>query len=242
MLEVPCETFASQSKESKNVHFQSQVHPPRCLTQGPDTGSLNIALKALNLEIDRIGQNLQLKEPVDWNDVRLGVGTAAGNLERWMDSLENVDDDVHDALGILTLTETALASGQDPSNGQSISPTLSALQVVRHLLKGFEPLVPGSAEDLDRLMGYQGSIAGTPVDEALDEQRDLIHQAQAVISCANEYISYLEDEDNWRPQRALDAAFTMLDGVQKTLDASNLEDRGLAIARAKSTESAEAMA
>ena len=96
----------------------------------------------------------------------------------------------------------------------------------------------GSLTELDRLSGYGGSIQGTPLDEALEEQRTAIHTAQAVIVCANEYISHLTQggADEWCPQLALDAAKKMLDEVWEALDAGNLEDRALAIARGKATE------
>jgi len=92
---------------------------------------------------------------------------------------------------------------------------------------------PAEAE-LDRLTGYQGSIQFTALDTALDEQRSLIWEAQAVIDCV---IKALEERFGDWPKdmanfpMALSRASRTLDDVATKLDAGNLEDRALAIAR-----------
>jgi len=100
---------------------------------------------------------------------------------------------------------------------------------------------PGSLADLNHLTGYDGSIQGTPLEEAIDEQRSTIHEAQAIIACANEYITHIgQGGHEWCPHLALDAVSKMLDRMREALEAGNFEDRALAIARAKRDESAVA--
>jgi len=40
---------------------------------------------------------------------------------------------------------------------------------------------PAGLEELDKLSGYAGSIQGTPLDTAIDEQREALWLAQSII-------------------------------------------------------------
>jgi hypothetical protein len=94
-----------------------------------------------------------------------------------------------------------------------------------------------TAEVLDQLSGYSGSIAGTPVDEALDELRDRIFDAQSIVEIASRALQDLS-EDGKEPgyTRALGNVRKSLDEIAAGLEAGTLEDRALAIARAKLKE------
>jgi hypothetical protein len=92
----------------------------------------------------------------------------------------------------------------------------------------------GIREELDRLAGYKGTIQGTPLDSALDEQRSAIWEAQAIIDCAA--TSMCEHFGDWPAgltewPLALQRASKVLEDVTFVLDAGVLEDRALAIAR-----------
>jgi hypothetical protein len=92
-----------------------------------------------------------------------------------------------------------------------------------------------SAEELEKLLGYQGSIQCTPLQTALDEQQAALYEAQAVIEVAatalNMKLVELGVPEEWRPQLALDAAAKMIGNVAEAIEAGRLEDRAIAIAR-----------
>lgn len=95
---------------------------------------------------------------------------------------------------------------------------------------------PGSLEDLDRLSGYTGSIQGTHLDTAIDEQRTALWFAQSVIDLA---VGSLENEFgvDWPAKlpdfpRALREVSRIISSVTGSLETAVLEDRALEIARA----------
>ena len=94
-----------------------------------------------------------------------------------------------------------------------------------------------TAEQLDKLMGYRGSIEGTPLAKALDEQRMVLWEAQAIVDMtAGALDSKFGDECNWPDNlpnfpMALRRVSRIIDEVTNSLEDGNLEDRGLAIAR-----------
>jgi Ribosomal protein L7/L12 C-terminal domain len=96
-----------------------------------------------------------------------------------------------------------------------------------------------SLEELDAdVLGYSGSIAGTPVDQALDEQRDQLFEARAVVMVTAQALHVLHQQLDHRgveqltsAQLALDSAEKTMERIAEALDAGNLEGRGLAIAR-----------
>jgi len=88
--------------------------------------------------------------------------------------------------------------------------------------------------DLDRLTGYSGSIQGTPLDEALDEQRVVLIGAQGILKHALELIG----DCSAYGSIAIRGALKSIEAVTAALDAGTLEDRALAIARARQAGSA----
>ena len=97
-----------------------------------------------------------------------------------------------------------------------------------------------TAEELDQLTGYSGSIQGTPLDSALDEQREALWGAQAIIDMAAAALERHFGTD-WpcdvpHYSMALRNASETIDQVAGALEAGVLEDRALAIARRSSAE------
>jgi len=102
----------------------------------------------------------------------------------------------------------------------------------------FESDAQRAPSELDKLMGYQGSIQGTPVDEAIEEQRMALWQAQAIVDLA---IGALEQQfapnGGWPSSfanfpMALRQVSATIEDVTSALEGGTLEDRGLEIARA----------
>ena len=101
----------------------------------------------------------------------------------------------------------------------------------------------GSAKALDKLSGYSGSIQGTPLDAALDEQRMAIWEARAIIDCVvgslrRHFGDWPAALTEW--PLALERASKVLDDATSALEAGPLEDRGLEIARKEKTEAVDA--
>jgi hypothetical protein len=106
------------------------------------------------------------------------------------------------------------------------------------------PIMPdlvndGSAER-DHLLGYSGSIGGTPVEEALEEQRNALFGAQAIIKMAAAALQHHFGGD-WPAgvpmfSLALENVAKTLDDVAGALEAYSLEERALEIASAKSAD------
>lgn len=98
---------------------------------------------------------------------------------------------------------------------------------------------PGSVEDLDRLSGYTGSIQGTPLDTALDEQREALWLAQSLIdTLAPALIRVFGDDGDWQAKfpefpRVLRESSRIIRNAADNLKSGILEDRALAIARAR---------
>jgi hypothetical protein len=103
--------------------------------------------------------------------------------------------------------------------------------------KSAAPIKPGSLEDLNRLLGYAGSIQGSALDGALDEQRRKLWEATAVIeSVAGALLQHFRGSwpaDVPEFNRALSMAARTVYAAAGDLEAGILEDRALAIARAK---------
>lgn len=98
---------------------------------------------------------------------------------------------------------------------------------------------PTSGDDLDRLLGYIGSIKGTPLEDALDEQRRELGDAQAIVEmCLGALKERFGDWPADQPQynRALGRVVKILGDAADALEASTLEDRALAIAREKESK------
>ena len=89
-------------------------------------------------------------------------------------------------------------------------------------------------EELGALLGYSGSIQGTPLDDALDEQRGSLWQAAAIVEMVCGSMSeHFGDWPNDGPdfKNALVVAKRIIDDATSGLEGGVLEDRGLAIAR-----------
>jgi hypothetical protein len=103
-----------------------------------------------------------------------------------------------------------------------------------------------SADDLDNLSGYRGSIQGTALDEALDEHRFALWDAVAVIDSVRLALSQHFGRD-WRAgvpnfERVLFMASRAVKDSADNLEAGTLEDRALEIARAKQSKQAAEVA
>jgi hypothetical protein len=95
---------------------------------------------------------------------------------------------------------------------------------------------PGSTEDLHRLLRYTGTIQGTPLDTAIDDQRSLLWTAQSIIDMVIGALQTHFDEA-WPANvpdfpRALREVSRVVGGVANNLESGVLEDRALEIARA----------
>lgn len=84
--------------------------------------------------------------------------------------------------------------------------------------------------ELNRLKGYSGSIQGTSLDTALDEQRFRCWEVASIIETVAISLKalYGEADDGWR---ALGVAARMVKEVADDLESGMLEDRALEIAR-----------
>ena len=98
-------------------------------------------------------------------------------------------------------------------------------------------LAPGDLADLDRLAGYTGTIQGTPLDTAIDDQRSRLWAAQSIVDMV---IGSLQNhfDEAWPADipdfpRALREASRVIGEVAGDLEAGVLEDRALEIARAE---------
>lgn len=97
-----------------------------------------------------------------------------------------------------------------------------------------------SPERLDQLSGYKGSIQGTPLEAALDEQRNILCAAHAMIFTTAHALER-EFGSDWPViypnfPSVLRQAAELVDQVSGDLEAGVIEDRGLAIARADEQE------
>jgi hypothetical protein len=105
---------------------------------------------------------------------------------------------------------------------------------------GGDPPSTDPVSELTKLMGYDGSIQGTPLESALDEHRTSLFEAASIIESVAHAIEreFGQDCPVARPEfpRALRVASRMLDSVAGGLEAGTLEDRGLAIARENAKE------
>jgi len=104
------------------------------------------------------------------------------------------------------------------------------------------PSPPGVEDELATLLGYVGSIQGTPLDEAIDEQRRVLWGARAVIDLAAAALEQHFGTD-WPSSvphyaMALRNASETIDNATGALEGGVLEDRALAIARAEKTAQA----
>ena len=97
---------------------------------------------------------------------------------------------------------------------------------------------PGSLEDLNRLLGYTGTIQGTPLDTALDEQREALWLARSIVdTVAPALVRLFGDDGDWCAKfpefpRVLREASRIIGNAANDLESGVLEDRALAIARA----------
>jgi hypothetical protein len=102
------------------------------------------------------------------------------------------------------------------------------------------PAVPttGGVEDLDRLSDYTGSIQGTPLDTAIDEQREALWLAQSIVDAvASSLMRVFGDDGDWCAKfpdfpRVLREVSRIIGNAANDLESGILEDRALAIARA----------
>ena len=103
-----------------------------------------------------------------------------------------------------------------------------------------------TVEDLDKLCGYSGSIQGTPLEDALDEQRESLWDAKALLETLSlALVQHFGMEGAWPAsvpeyQRVLDRARNIVNDISASLEAAVLEDRALAIARAEKAAAQEA--
>jgi len=102
----------------------------------------------------------------------------------------------------------------------------------------FESDAQRAPSDLDKLMGYQGTIQGTPLDEALEEQRMALWEAQAIVDLAVVALEQQLAPDGGWPSRfanfpmALRQVSATMEEIATNLEGGTLEDRGLEIAGA----------
>jgi hypothetical protein len=101
-----------------------------------------------------------------------------------------------------------------------------------------------SQELIDALVNDKGSIEGTALDEALDEQRMTLFGAQAVLDIASHSLDILEDELELKPPMAryslaLRNVSKSIEDVVTGLDSPVLQRRMLEIERARREEPAE---
>lgn len=98
---------------------------------------------------------------------------------------------------------------------------------------------PRADETLTKLLKYQGSIQDTPLEEALDENRQILWDVAAIIDCAIGAIErhFSTDWPAAMPEfpRALRLARETLETVSGRLEADQLENRAIALARARGT-------
>lgn len=90
-----------------------------------------------------------------------------------------------------------------------------------------------SAEELTKLMGYDGSIQCTPLETALDEQRTALRRAHANVQIV---IDWIGREHGGHCPMALRRAARIIKKASEALEAGVLEDRGIAIARERVAE------
>lgn len=96
---------------------------------------------------------------------------------------------------------------------------------------------------LDQLLGYAGTIQGTPLDDALDEQREALWLAQSMVdTVAAALIRVFGDDGDWKEMypdfpRLLDQTSLVIANAATNLEAGYLEDRALAIARVAESQS-----
>lgn len=104
--------------------------------------------------------------------------------------------------------------------------------------------VTEACEDLDRRTGYSGTIQGGTLDEALDEQRAVLWDAQAIIETVAQALERQFGRD-WPAgdmpiyPRVLRRAAALIDEATGALEAGVLEDRAIAISRARDEEAPE---
>ena len=94
-----------------------------------------------------------------------------------------------------------------------------------------------SAQSIDELKGYTGSIQGRPIEEALDEHRLALWEAKAILETVS---AALEKQfgESWPAgiiqfPLALQRVCRVIDDTTDGLEASVLEERALSIARSK---------
>lgn len=97
-----------------------------------------------------------------------------------------------------------------------------------------------TSAELDKLTGYKGSIQGTSLERALDEQRTGLFLAGAMVDTVR---STLEQEfgHDWPAKypefpRVLREVSRIIDDTAGNLEAGVLEDRALEMARAEPSE------
>lgn len=100
-----------------------------------------------------------------------------------------------------------------------------------------------SSEQLDARLGYSGSIELSPISDALDEQRSVLWDAQAIIQSVAQALEQQFKVNNWPAavpmySRALQRAAALIDAATGALEAGVLEDRAIAISRQRDAETA----
>jgi hypothetical protein len=103
-----------------------------------------------------------------------------------------------------------------------LSPSVSAQPIA----------VATAADDLDELTGYSGSIQGTPLDTALDQQRERIWAAVALLRTTAQALQLQFNVNASWPvdipeyHLGLNAVADMLNDLTDFLDAGVLDRRG----------------
>jgi hypothetical protein len=97
------------------------------------TEDLARALRLLKLTMAAIGHD-ECALDAEPSEVREGIRAASGSISDWMEHQDHVEDAEYDVLGVLTLVDTVLAMGGNPSNGKTISPIKSAIKVACGLI------------------------------------------------------------------------------------------------------------
>jgi hypothetical protein len=136
--------------------------------------------------------------------------------------------------------EVAATRARDALNGVHalLDSVLGHLEEVGKLIRG-EP-ASGSSADLDKLSGYSGSIQGTPLETALDEQREALWLARSIVDTTTGSLEREFGKD-WPAKlpefpRALREVSRLVNTIAGNLESAVLEDRALEIGRAVEVE------